>query len=120
MNVKVVMLVAVILLAFQTINMSVMMMASTLYAQRGFGGATEASIALTMYTVAGVISGLVLGKIFNGLERACMPLMMITVAIGAAVVFAYYITSYVYGWIYPDRIWLYGCIPGNDKHGLPW
>ncbi len=88
MNIKVVMLVAVILLAFQTINMSVMMMASTLYAQRGFGGATEASIALTMYTVAGVVSGLLFGKLFNGLKRACMPLMMLVVAAGAGVVLA--------------------------------
>lgn len=88
MNIKVVMLVAVILLAFQTINMSVMMMASTLYAQRGFGGATEASIALTMYTVAGVVSGLLFGKLFNGLKRACMPLMMLIVAVGAGFVLA--------------------------------
>lgn len=88
MNVKVVMLVAIILLVFQTINMSVMMMASTLYAQRGFGGATEASIALTMYTVAGVVSGLLFGKLFNGLKRLCMPLMMLIVAAGAAVILA--------------------------------
>lgn len=86
LNWPVVMLVAVILLIFQTINMSVMMMASTLYAQRGFGGATEASFALTMYTVVGAVSGLLFGRMFNSLKRLHMPLMMLLVAAGAAVI----------------------------------
>lgn len=82
-NIKVVAIVAAILLIFQTVNMCVMMMASTLYAQRGFGGATEAGFALTMYTVAGVGAGLLFGKLFGSLKKFHMPLMMVIVALGA-------------------------------------
>lgn len=86
MNVKAVALIGILLLLFQTVNLSVMMSASTIYEVRNAGGATAAAAALTAFSVTGMFAGLLFGPIFKKVKSAVFLLAFASVAAGACVI----------------------------------
>ncbi len=88
MNWKTVGLIGLLILVFQTVNLSVMMSASTIFEVRNAGGAAVAAMALTAFSAAGMAAGLVFGKVFDKWRRFVFPLAFAAVAIGAFVVFS--------------------------------
>ncbi len=88
LNVKVIGVIGILLLIFQTVNLSVMMSASTIYEVRDAGGAAVAATALTAFSVTGMFAGLIFGPIFKRLKRFMFFLAFGSVALGAYIIFA--------------------------------
>lgn len=88
LNVRSVALIGVLILIFQTVNLSVMMSASTLFEVRNVGGAAVAATALTAFSVTGMFAGLIFGPIFQKCRRSMFLLAFGFVAAGAYVIFA--------------------------------
>lgn len=86
LNVKAVALIGILILVFQTVNLSVMMSASVLFEVRNAGGATVAAAALTAFSVTGMIAGLVFGPVFQKCRRSMFLLAFASVAVGAFVI----------------------------------
>lgn len=87
LNVKAVALIGILILVFQTVNLSVMMSASVLFEVRNAGGAAVAAAALTAFSVTGMAAGLIFGPIFQKCRRGMFPLAFAFVAVGAFVIF---------------------------------
>ncbi|MCL2826243.1 MAG: MFS transporter [Eggerthellaceae bacterium] len=84
-------IIAGCMLAFlNLLNFPVMMYMSNLFMERGIGGdtaATAAATALSLFTVAGVVSGALFGRIFKILKRFVLAVGFIGMAIGIGLVF---------------------------------
>lgn len=78
--------IALLLCLVNILNYPVMMYMSNLFAARGIGGDNVASVtamALTMFTVAGVIAGFLYGYMFKALGRFVLPVAYFLMALGA-------------------------------------
>ncbi len=69
MNFKITIYLGIVLLVFQTVNMSVMLDISPIFEERAIGGPVLAATALTLYTVAGMVSGVVFAPFWKTLKR---------------------------------------------------
>lgn len=87
LNRKTVTLVGVLILLFQTVNLSVMMSASTIFEVRNAGGATVAATALTAFSITGMLAGLVYGTIFQKCRRWMFFFAFGLAAVGAFIIF---------------------------------
>ncbi|MGE4354470.1 MAG: MFS transporter [Oscillospiraceae bacterium] len=83
---KPVWVIALLLLIYNMINYPIMMNLSILFIERNAGGATAAATALSLFTVAGCVAGLLFGNIFKALRRFCIPLGFTLCALGAVLV----------------------------------
>lgn len=88
LNWKAVGLIGIMILIFQTVNLSVMMSASTVFEVRNAGGAAVAAAALTAFSVAGMAAGMIFGEVFRKWKRFVFFLAFVSVALGAFVIFA--------------------------------
>lgn len=88
LNWKAVGWIGIMILIFQTVNLSVMMSASAIFEVRNAGGAAVAAAALTAFSVAGMAAGMIFGEVFRKLKRFVFFLAFVCVALGAYVIFA--------------------------------
>jgi len=79
-------IIAILLLVYNMINYPIMMNLSILFIERNAGGATAAATALSLFTVAGCVAGLIFGTMFKALKRFCLPLGFVLCALGATMV----------------------------------
>lgn len=86
LNYRAMLIIGAILFVFQTVNLAVMMSASTIYDIRNAGGAAVAALALTAFSVAGVIAGLLYGPVFQKCKRGMFVFAFGAVALGALVI----------------------------------
>ena len=84
---KAVWIVAILFLLFNILNYPIMLNISTLFVIREAGGAAAAATSLSLYTVAGCVSGLLFGAIFKIAKRWCLALGYILCALGALLVY---------------------------------
>lgn len=80
--------IAVLFAIFNVLNYPVMMNLSLLFLDKGAGDAGAAANALSMYTVAGCISGFVFGSVYKIMKRFTVAFGFLLCAIGAALVWA--------------------------------
>lgn len=114
LDIRSVVFISVLLLVFQMLNMSVMMIASSLFLKRNAGGSETAAFALTLYTVSGTAAGFVFGKVFQALKRYMFFVDFLFVSIGAAVIFVgqtafvmnlgYMLIGVGYNWIWSGMV----------------
>ena len=85
---KAVWVIAILFVIFNVLNYPVMLNISGLFVARNAGTAAAAATALSMYTVAGCVAGLVFGTIFKFAKRWCLALGYILCGLGALCVYA--------------------------------
>ncbi len=78
--------IAILLMVYNMINYPIMMNLSILFIERRAGGATAAATALSLFTVAGCVAGLVFGTLFKALKRFCLPFGFAICMVGSAMV----------------------------------
>lgn len=83
----VVWVISAMLLLFNIINYPIMMNVSVLFVMRDAGGPAAAATALSLYTVAGCVAGLVFGKIFQYAKRWCFAIGFALCTCGVALVY---------------------------------
>lgn len=83
---KAVWAIGILMLIFNMLESPVMMNLSGLFEVRDAGGAAMAATALSIYTVAGCVGGLVFGKVFAKFSRGCLPIMYGCTFLGSAIV----------------------------------
>ena len=71
---KTVWVIAILFVLFNVLNYPVMLNISGLFVARQAGTAATAATALSMYTVAGCVAGLVFGTVFKFAKRWCVAL----------------------------------------------
>lgn len=74
---------SILFLIFNVVNFPVMMNVSVLFEVRQAGGAAAAATALSLYTVAGVVAGLIFGYIFKPLQKWCIVIGYTLCGLGA-------------------------------------
>ena len=84
---KTVWVIAILFVLFNVLNYPVMLNISGLFVARQAGTAATAATALSMYTVAGCVAGLVFGTVFKFAKRWCMALGYILCGLGALCVY---------------------------------
>ncbi len=84
---KAVWVIAILFVIFNVLNYPVMLNISGLFVARNAGTAAAAATALSMYTVAGCVAGLVFGTIFKFAKRWCLALGYILCGLGALCVY---------------------------------
>lgn len=85
---KAVWVIAILFVIFNVLNYPVMLNISGLFVARNAGTAAAAATALSMYTVAGCVAGLVFGTVFKFAKRWCLALGYILCGLGALCVYA--------------------------------
>lgn len=83
---KKVWIIGILFMVINILNYPVMMNISILFEMRNAGGATAAATALSLFTVAGCVAGLIFGQIFKNIKRFCISLGYILCALGAALI----------------------------------
>lgn len=78
---------AVLLVIFNIVNYPNMMNMSILFEQRNAGGAVAAATALSLYTVAGCIAGLIFGQLFKIAQRWCFLIGYIICTVGSVCIY---------------------------------
>ena len=84
---KTVWVIAILFVLFNVLNYPVMLNISGLFVARQAGTAATAATALSMYTVAGCVAGLVFGTVFKFAKRWCVALGYILCGLGALCVY---------------------------------
>ena len=84
---KAVWVIAILFVVFNVLNYPVMLNISGLFVTRNAGTAAAAATALSLYTVAGCVAGLVFGTIFKFAKRWCIALGYIFCGLGALCVY---------------------------------
>ena len=84
---SVVWILSSIFLCFNVLNYPIMMNVSVLFEMRDAGGPAAAATALSLYTVAGCLAGLVFGKLFQHAQRWCFTLGFALCGTGALLVY---------------------------------
>ncbi len=80
-------ILAIILAVFQVFSYPVMLNISVIFVERAIGTAAIASTALSMYTVAGCVAGLIFGWVFKATRRVTIGLGYLLCAVGALLVY---------------------------------
>ncbi len=80
-------IIAVLIFVYNLFAYPIMMYVSVLFVNRNAGGATAAATALSMYTVAGVVAGLVFGSIFKVAKRYVMTIGFALCCLGNIIVY---------------------------------
>lgn len=88
---SVVWILSALFLLFNVLNFPIMMNISVLFVMRDAGGPAAAATALSLYTVAGCVAGLVFGKIFQYAQRWCFAIGYAICTCGLMLV--YFMTS---------------------------
>ncbi len=78
---------ALLLILFNLVNYPNMMNISILFETRNAGGAAAAATALSLYTVAGCVAGLIFGQIFKFAKRWCLFLGYLFCTAGSCAIY---------------------------------
>lgn len=83
---KMIYVIAAIIFFYNLFAFPVMMYISVLFEQRNAGGAAAASVALSLYTVAGVVAGSLFGVLFGKASRFILSLGFLCAGAGMALI----------------------------------
>lgn len=73
------------ILVYMNLNPMLLNM-STIITSENIGNATSAGTVLSMYTIGGIVGGIIFGKVYQLLGRLTIPVSMVTIALGLLII----------------------------------